>query len=379
MRDMASLLNSASKNELKLLLVSVEQKLAEKGALTPIRHPGGAVVSVPDATKHLSREELGLATESFAAWRGEANKPMQMRARGRLWIAFALIRFGALRLGEVLSIDDARDFDAEQNIVRVGGSNAREVLLPRECMKEIDTLLNAPMFAGMRGEVLHLDPGYLRRKFYERAKACGLPPDVFNPRVIRHSRAIELLSDGVPIQVVQSYLGQQDLNMTAHYLEFSDKSTHRIMQQYLIRERKMKTSARNSFTGVVTHLVHDSLLVEVEVTTPAGLKVVAVITEESAKTLRLALGSVVTAVVKAPWVILTQAESGFATSARNRFPGRVAEVKTSAIASEVIVELADGTKVCSLVTKESIDKLHIEPGMDMVVMFKAFSVILNAE
>lgn len=379
MRNLTSLLDGAGPNELRLFLAGVEKKLAEFGAVVPARHPGSAAFAVPDGTKHLTSEELESATRSFDQWRNAAKNPAQSRSRGRVWLAFVLIRYGALRLGEVLSLNDATDLSFGKCQAAVTGAHARNVLLPEQVMGEIQDFLSSPMCFSLRGEVLRLDQGYLRRKFYERAKACGLPGRRFNPRVIRHSRAIELLQGGVPLQVVQSFLGQQNLNMTATYLEFSGESVDRIVRQYIIREGKMKTSARNSFTGKVSNIVRDGLLVEVELTTMAGLKVVAVITEESFGNLHLAEGSVATAIVKAPWVILTEGDESLSTSARNKYPGTVAEVKTTEIACEVLVGLADGSKVCALVTKESFRNLDLKPGKDIIVMFKAFSVILNVE
>lgn len=379
MQDFTTILANAAPSELKLLLAEVEQKLAEYGAMPPARPAGPAVAAVPDSTKHLTTEELALATDSFSAWVQEAKTPVQQRSRSRLWLAFLLIRYGALRLGETLSLDDARDILPGRNQVTVHGSNARKVLLPEPVMRIIADRLAAPMFYGMRGEVLRLDQGYLRRKFYERAKACGLPGELFNPRIIRHSRAIELLSGGVPLQVVQSFLGQQNPAMASNYLEFSGESAQRIVHRYINRENKMKTSARNAFTGRVTSLIRDGLLVEVELTTMTGLQVVAVITQESCANLGLSEGGIATATVKAPWVILTLDEAGLKTSARNKFSGTVSAVKNSAIACEVLVDLPDGNKVCALVTLDSVKKLDIKPGDDILVMFKAFSVILNVE
>ena len=379
MLDLASIINSATTGELKLILAGVEKRLAEQGDITPVRPDGSASLSVPEGTKHLTQEQLDMATNAFGSWCSEAKTPMQSRSRNRLWIAFLLIRYGAMRLGEVLALDDRKDIRINNCQVVVRGSHARMVLLPEPVMDKIGKLLAAPMFYSMRGQVLALDQGYLRRKFYERAKACGLPGTLFNPRVIRHSRAIELLRGGVPLQVVQSFMGQQNLTLAAQYLEFSGASAQRIVQQYINRETKMKTSARNAFTGEVTHIRHDSLLVEVELTTLSGLKVISIITDESFNNLRLCEGAAATATVKAPWVIITGNEDGLKTSASNQFPGIVAEVKISTVACEVVVDLPDGSRICALVTRESVEKLNLKPGKEVVAMFKAFSVILNVE
>lgn len=379
MVDLGSIIDSASKPELELLLAGVQKKLVEKGGALPARPHGGTAFTVPRSTKHLTAEELEKATQSFDDWCNEARNPVQKRSRNRLRLAFLLIRYGALRLGEVLALDDRSDFRFPSCQVIIRSSNERRVLLPQPVMELMSELLPSPMFYSLRSEIFRLDPGYLRRKFYERAKACGLPAKLFNPRIIRHSRAIELLCGGVPLQVVQSFLGQQNLNMTANYLEFSGDAVDNIVKQYIVREDKMKTSARNSFTGRISKVVKDGLLVEVEITTMAGLRIVSVITEESFQNLRLAEGVIATAIIKAPWVSLSLDQEELLSSARNRFSGTVSEIKATEVACEVVTDLADGTKVCALVTRESVDKLALKKGMDVQVMFKAFSVIINVE
>lgn len=334
---------------------------------------------VPEGVKHLTSEQLNELTATFLAWFGAATTPVQRRSRGRLWVAFLMMRHGALRLGEVLALDDAADLDPVRQQVIVRGHGGREIQLPGPVMREVQRVLDDPMMFGLRGRVFRMDQGYVRRKFYERAAECSIPKEYLNPRVIRHSRAVELLRGGVPLKIVQGILGHQSMNQTANYLRFSDDDVRRIVHHYLNKEIRMKTSARNAFTGRVTSVVRDGLLVEVELTTNSGLKVVSVITEESAQNLGVSTGKVVTATVKAPWVILAREENRLKTSARNRYAGKVARVNLSEIAAEVVVDLPEGTTVCALLTVESVKALDLAPGTDILVMFKAFSVILNVE
>ncbi|BFR47324.1 TOBE domain-containing protein [Nitratidesulfovibrio sp. HK-II] len=334
---------------------------------------------VPEGVKHLTSEQLDELTATFHAWFGAASTPVQRRSRGRLWVAFLMMRHGALRLGEVLALDDGTDLDPLRQLVIVRGHGGREIQLPEPVMREVRRVLDDPMLFGLRGRVFRLDQGYVRRKFYERAAECSIPKEYLNPRVIRHSRAVELLRGGVPLKIVQGILGHQSMNQTANYLRFSDDEVRRIVHHYLNKETRMKTSARNAFTGRVTSIVKDGLLVEVELTTNSGLKVVSVITEESAQTLGVSTGKVMTATVKAPWVILAREENRLKTSARNRYAGKVARVNLSEIAAEVVVDLPEGTTVCALLTVESVKALDLAPGTDILVMFKAFSVILNVE
>jgi molybdate transport system regulatory protein len=141
----------------------------------------------------------------------------------------------------------------------------------------------------------------------------------------------------------------------------------------------MKTSARNKFVGKVSGIRTGMILTEVELTTASGLKVVSVITNESMESLALVMGSPVTATIKAPWVILIKEEHRFKTSARNKFPGKISKVNEGQIAAEVVVDLADGTKVTSLITDVSVKALDLKVGDEVYALVKAFSVILNVD
>lgn len=378
MKNFAALIESADKSELRLLLSAVEKKLKLGRSADA---DAGVLSESEGVSRSLDTKQLAALTASFSAWQSAAGTPTQRRSRSRIWLAYMLFRYGGLRLGELLALDDKRDFDFERVMVKVGGPAARTVQMPQDVMREIEALLDEPMFYSLRGEVLRIDPGYLRRKFYEQAPLVGLARDMVNPRVLRHSRGMELLNGGVPLKAVQFFLGQGARGAGDGFGVMAPRTGQRIVQEYLAREVKMKTSARNLFMGRVSHLVRDGLLAEVELTTLSGLKIVAVITEESFENLRITEGSVITASVKAPWVVLAVPEAGESvkTSARNQFCGKVSEVKRGALASEVLVDLYEGSKVCALITGDSAERLKLAPGMDISVMFKSFSVILGAD
>ncbi|EPR37032.1 molybdenum-pterin binding protein [Desulfovibrio sp. X2] len=141
----------------------------------------------------------------------------------------------------------------------------------------------------------------------------------------------------------------------------------------------MKTSARNSFTGTVSQIRTGTILSEVEVKTASGLAVVSVITNESKAALGVAEGKKLTAIVKAPWVILVKDSELEKTSARNRYQGTITAINEGSISAEVIGKLEDGTVMCALITDESVKKLGLKVGEKTWFLFKAFSVILNAE
>lgn len=334
---------------------------------------------VPDDVKHLDSVRLDELTFTFKKWFDRAKTPAHKRSRGRVWLVFLLLRYTGMRLGEALAIDDRTDFDFQRSMVVIRGEPDREVPLPENVAQEIALFLDEPMNVSLRGQVFRLDQGFIRRKFYERAKECSIPKELLNPRVIRHSRAVELLRGGAPLPVVQGVLGHQSAGLTANYVHFTDGDARRIIQHYVQKEMKMKTSARNSFHGKVTAVRGDALLSEVELTTASGLKIVSVITNESKTSLGVAEGVNLAATIKAPWVILVKDASRFATSARNTFSGVISSIAAGDVAAEVIVDLPDGTKVVALVTDESVKGMGLKVGDDICALVKSFSVILNAE
>jgi molybdate transport system regulatory protein len=92
----------------------------------------------------------------------------------------------------------------------------------------------------MRGKVFRLDQGNFRRAFYCRAKEAGVMRETFrengkkeifpHPHTLRHTRAMELLSAGVPVTAVQDLLGHSSLLTTAEYLRLSGQDIKGILQ-----------------------------------------------------------------------------------------------------------------------------------------------------
>jgi molybdate transport system regulatory protein len=339
--------------------------------------------SVPRDIKYLDSEQLEALTESFRGWYRQAARPDIRRARGRVWLVFLALRYTGARLGEVLALDDRHDIDVDHAVVKFwadagrAGEPVREVKLPEAAMAEIAAYLQDAEEG--RGTVFQLDQGYVRRKFSERAKAIDLPRELGNPRVLRHSRAIELLRSGAPLQVVQNLLGHASINLTAHYCDFSEEDLKRLVQYYIQKEMRMKTSARNSFTGKVADIKTGEILSEVTLVTPSGYKLVSVITNESLRNLGLARGSIATAIIKAPWIIIEKDADSTKTSARNRFRGKITKINAGKIVAEVIAALDDGTSMVTLITVPSLANLNLQVGDSAWFLFKAFSVILNVD
>ena len=192
----------------------------------------------------------------------------------------------------------------------------------------------------LRGEVLHLDQGYVRRIFYERAKDVDLPKELLSPRVIRHSRGIELLRGDVPLKIVQQFLGQQSPTLTASYLHFSREDARKIVHSHIRREamKKPAPATRSLEPLTASSAATCSLKWNPDLHRPSGrLHHHA----ESADNLELREGINTTATIKAPWVIISTGDAP--TSARNHFSGKVQSVQLGEIEAEVLVTLDEGT------------------------------------
>lgn len=64
-------------------------------------------------------------------------------------------------------------------------------------------------------------------------------------------------------------------------------------------------------------------------------------------------------------------------SARNQLRGVVKHVEPGSVNSEVILTLPRGAKVTSVVTRDAVKELGLEPGVSATAIIKASNVILG--
>ena len=144
----------------------------------------------------------------------------------------------------------------------------------------------------------------------------------------------------------------------------------------LMRKFDMKTSARNEFLGRVKALNKGPVNAEVILDIGGGNDLVAIITQESVDNLGLAIGKEAYALIKAPWVIITAADSQLKTSARNKLCGVVSRCQEGAVNGEVVIELDAGKSVAAIITNESIKVLGLKEGVRACALIKASHIIL---
>jgi molybdopterin-binding protein len=66
-------------------------------------------------------------------------------------------------------------------------------------------------------------------------------------------------------------------------------------------------------------------------------------------------------------------------SARNVLPGRVRQLTEGAVNTEVVVALAGGAEVVSIITKSSAERLGLTEGKEVEVVIKASDVMIAVE
>ena len=64
-------------------------------------------------------------------------------------------------------------------------------------------------------------------------------------------------------------------------------------------------------------------------------------------------------------------------SARNKLPGKIKKITTGPINAEVIVGLAGGTEIVSIITKASAKALGLKKGMEVRAVVKSSDVMIG--
>jgi molybdate transport system regulatory protein len=117
----------------------------------------------------------------------------------------------------------------------------------------------------------------------------------------------------------------------------------------------------------------------VDVCTIEGQRVTTVITNDSVERLALKAGKLVTAEVKAPWVVLQKSDREPQCTAENRFEGVVEGINKGRVNTEYIVRISEETRLCSIVTTESSRRVNLGKGDTVWVMFNCFAVVLHVD
>jgi molybdate transport system regulatory protein len=343
------------------------------------------IVSMPEKTPCLDSVQMNSLEQSFRSW-AEAPLRADVRlSRRRILLIFLLIRYTGAKLNEVLTLHPFQDIDFKHHMVLLGGTEKkdgrpqRKVQIPEVISEDIQALLDDATFKEYLGSFFKVDPGHVRRKFYERAQDCGFSSAMGSPESIRKSRAVELMQSNMPLPVVQRILGHSTLNVTASYVDFSDADIRQVAKHFIDKESHRKTSARNSFFGKITSIQKGDIQAKVKMSTLSGDMITTIITNDSLSRLGLKTGSLITAEVKAPWVILQKSDREPESTAENRFAGTIARIDSGRITTEYVVRIPDGTELCSIVSTEDAREMGLRKGDLVWVIFNSFSVVLHID
>jgi molybdopterin-binding protein len=63
-------------------------------------------------------------------------------------------------------------------------------------------------------------------------------------------------------------------------------------------------------------------------------------------------------------------------SARNLIPGTIKKINTGAVNSEVIIDVAPGVEIVSVITKHSVESMGLKVGSQVKAMVKASNVMI---
>ena len=345
----------------------------------------GRIISIPDSDQHLDTSQLNCIEQSFREWVDNTPRTDIRFSRQRILIIFLLIRYTGAKLNEVLVLNPFEEIDFVRHSVLFRGSdtgtglNQREVQISETLSREIKNMLADPSFQGALGSVLDVDPGFVRRKFYERAQMCGFPKQLGGPEVIRKARAVELMQSNMPLPAVQMMLGHSTPNLTSSYVSFSKDEIQQVAKIFMEKESMRKTSARNSFFGKIHNIQRGDIQTCVDLTTIDGLSITTVITNDSVERLGLKQGRMITAEVKAPWVMLQGGDTEPVCSAENRFQGIISRLTRGKLNTECVVRISDGIELCAIVSTAGDQHLNLKEGDSIWVLFNCFSVVLHID
>lgn len=145
--------------------------------------------------------------------------------------------------------------------------------------------------------------------------------------------------------------------------------------QTIYKRFSMRTSARNQFVGKIKTISRGAVNAEIRIGLDDHNEIVSIITSESVDLMALEVGVEVYALIKAPSIILTMAES-MHFSAENRLCGVISQIQAGEVNAAVMLVLPNEKTVTSIVTLETIRKLSLVVGTPAQAIFTGSTVIL---
>ena len=320
----------------------------------------------------LSDEELRRFLNAFYRWRENAQGASQQCSRSRVLFLCLLIRYAGLRLGEALAFDDREDMLLHGSCIRVRGKWAREVPMPPSAMKKLEELCDSPCLARERGRIARLDQGYVRRLFEQRAQEAGLDSPM-SPSSLRRYRESELLKGGVPLPVVERYLGRQSRTSV-----ISEDDTTLLQASFRRWERERRTGMYNTFRGRVERMEQGDFSSRFVVAAQSGQRIHARCSNRTAARFGLSEGEEVT--VRVRMLSIALGEGGVDrtedSSLMNVFIGVMRTLHIGKDEVKAMFELAGGERLSSIFSRAAFEKLAVSEGDAVALRIAPENVML---
>ena len=150
------------------------------------------------------------------------------------------------------------------------------------------------------------------------------------------------------------------------------------MRWFAERESGRKTSARNSFFGKITSLKKGSVQTLLELSVTDGKSIKTIVTNDSVKKMGLKVGRMITAEIKAPWLVMERPDSPGCTSLDNEREGTITKVTRGKVNTECLVKIGKELELCAVISTPGFDRLSLAVGDQARVLFGCNSVTLHS-
>lgn len=137
----------------------------------------------------------------------------------------------------------------------------------------------------------------------------------------------------------------------------------------------MQISARNQISVTIKEIEVGAVNSVVLAQTISGMTLGASITNSSVENMGLKVGDSVIFFFKASNVLISTDLSP-TISARNKLSGKIKEIKTGAVNSEVIMSIGHNDEIISVVTNDAVVDLKLKSGDNTVAIIKASEVMV---
>jgi molybdate transport system regulatory protein len=329
----------------------------------------------------LTPAQLGLLGEAFAQWVQAARGEKTRVSRNRAKLVYLFLRYTGAKLGEILSLDDTRDFALAYRKVVLGaggrpGKKSREVYLPAELYLEVKQVMRDPAYSPLRGHFFSMDQGYVRRVIYERAKECGLPKNLANPNTIRRSRAVELLNSGMSLILVQRILGLSTAISSS--LTFAVEGGEQRIQERRLAMAPLASQQGmyNIFRGRVQSIVREDLQFRVTVAVPGGHTLVLLLADVAQPSGEIVEGGEVAVRVSSTLMTVQPGARPAAAPGQNSIPAEVFDVIQGRTTAKAILRTAEGVRLCAVMSLEQLTGLGLTRSQEAWVSFDPAAVTI---